>query len=235
MTGPTEIVVRALAFGGKFIGSHVGFARIEIFDGSQLLASGLTDTGVVSGNDGSGDLQQIMGVPYKWGTPIGFTDASYFTANVTIAKPTVLTFVATSQQDERIRTEYRQLVLPNVPLTGNRAVVLVLQGLLVAIAEPGLCTQVQAGQPAALMAQVRMMCGCLIENVYWPADNFQVFAVINGNGLVDHPITLTYNNNPSYFGGRHTFTAIGDYTIHMIAYETNGNSGSSMKMGIKVL
>jgi hypothetical protein len=31
MTATTKISVRAMAFGGKFIGQHVGFARIDIY------------------------------------------------------------------------------------------------------------------------------------------------------------------------------------------------------------
>jgi len=50
MTATTKISVRALAFGGKFIGQHVGFAKIDIYgpeDPDVPLASGLTDQGLV--------------------------------------------------------------------------------------------------------------------------------------------------------------------------------------------
>ena len=51
MTTKTKISVRALAFGGKFVGQHVGFAKIAIYgpdDADKPLASGLTDHGLVA-------------------------------------------------------------------------------------------------------------------------------------------------------------------------------------------
>lgn len=63
MKPTTTISVRALAFGGKFIGSHVGFATIDIYgpdDAENPLASGLTNQGLVEGTDGSGVTALIM-------------------------------------------------------------------------------------------------------------------------------------------------------------------------------
>jgi len=71
MTAITKISVRALAFGGKFVGQHVGFATIDIYgpeDSGTPLESGLTDQGLVENTDGSGVTALIMSQPYPWVT-----------------------------------------------------------------------------------------------------------------------------------------------------------------------
>lgn len=236
MTTATKISVRALALGGKFIGSHVGFATIDIYgpeDAAKPLASGLTDRGLVANTDGSGVTALIMDQPYPWGFPVRADQATDFTAEIPLDEPTVLTFVATSVADPRISASCNRLVLPGVPLTGAMAVVMVIPGLLTALTEPAAGVSVVAGTPTTITAQVRMMCGCLIDNLFWPAGNFSVVAMISNEGE-SQPLTLSYSGEPSFFAAPYTFSAPGEYEISIVATEINGNLGSSAPASVSV-
>lgn len=236
MTTTTTISVRALALGGKFIGQHVGFAMIDIYgpaDPSQPLASGLTNQGLVEGTDGSGVTALIMDQPYPWGFPVRADQATAFTAEIPLDGPTVLTFVATSVADPRFSASCTRWVLPGVPLTGAMAVVMVIPGLLTALTEPAAGASVVAGTPTTITAQVRMMCGCLIDNLFWPAGNFCVVATIS-NGGESLTLTLSYSGQPSFFSAPYTFPSPEEYVISIVATEINGNLGSSAPVSVNV-
>ena len=237
MTTKTKISVRALAFGGKFVGQHVGFARIDIYgpdDADNPLASGLTDHGLVSNTDGSGVTPLIMDQPYPWGYPVRADEATEFIAEIALTEPTVLTFVATSMADPRISVSCKRLVIPN--LTLSKAVVIVIPGLLTAIAAPTASTSIVAGTPTTITAQVRMMCGCMIDNLFWPAANFSVQAIITdpSNGKENQPLTLSYAGEPSFFSAPYTFPVPGDYYIRIVATEINGNLGGTSPTMVNV-
>ena len=233
MSDPTTTIsVRALAYGGKFVGSHVGFATIAIYgpdDPATPLASGLANQGLVAGTDGSGVVSFIMGQPYPWGYPVRADEATELTAQIQLTEPTVLTFTATSVADPRISVSVSRLVLPNVSLTGATGVVLVLQGLLAGLTAPTPATSITAGTPTTITAQVRMMCGCLIDNLFWPAANFTVQAAITPAGGETLLLPLSYNGSPSFFSADYTFPAAGDYQISVTAVEMNGNCGSGLE------
>jgi hypothetical protein len=232
----TKISVRALAFGGKFVGQHVGFARIDIYgpkDTKKPLASGLTNQGLLANTDGSGVTALIMDQSYPWGYPVRADEATEFTAEIPLAEPTVLTFVATSVADPRISVSCKRLVIPKLSLTGAMAVVLVIPGLLTAVTEPAASTTIIAGKPTTITAQVRMMCGCLIDNLFWPAANFNVQAIISNKGK-DQPLTLNYAGQPSLFSAPYTFPSAGDYHLRIVATEFNGNLGATSPLMVKV-
>ena len=236
MTTTTKVSVRALALGGKFIGEHVGFAKIDIYGPENPdvpLASGLTDQGLVENTDGSGVTALIMSQPYPWGYPVRADLATEFTAEIPLVEPTVLTFVATSVEDSRISVSAHRLVIPEVPLTGAMAVVMVIPGLLTELTEPATGASIIEGTSTTITAQVRMMCGCLIDNLFWPAADFNVQAIIS-NGAEAQTLTLSYTGTPSIFATPYTFPSSGDYEIRIVATELNGNSGSTAPVIVKV-
>ena len=239
MTSTTKISVRALALGGKFVGQPVGFAMIDIYGpdaDEKPLASGLTDQGLVANTDGSGVTALIMGQPYPWGYPVTADQATEFTAEIPLTEPTVLTFVATSVADPRISVSCKRLVIPNLTLTGAMAVVIVIPGLLTALTEPAAETSIVEGTPTTITAQVRMMCGCKIDNLFWPAANFNVQAIITNasNGKENQPLTLSYSGQPSFFSAPYTFPVPGDYYIRIVATEFNGNLGGTSPTKVNV-
>ena len=231
----TTISVRVLAFGGKFIGSHVGFAKVDIYgnDPTTPLASGLTNEGLVAGTDGSGVMALIMDQPYPWGFPVRADEATKFTAEISLTEPTVLTFVATSVADPRISATFTRLVLPNLPLTGAMEVVMVLPGLLTGLTVPAAGASIVAGTSTTITAQVRMMCGCMIDNLFWPAANFNVQALISGVGE-PQLLTMAYSGTPSFFSTAYTFPGAGSYEISIVATEMNGNLGATAPVTVTV-
>ena len=235
----TTVSVRALALGGKFVGQPVGFAMIDIYgpdDADKPLASGLTDQGLVANTDGSGVTPLIMDQPYPWGYPVTADQATEFTAEIPLTEPTVLTFVATSVADPRISVSCKRLVIPNLALTGAMAVVIVIPGLLTALAEPAAEAAIVAGTSITITAQVRMMCGCKIDNLFWPAANFSVQAIINNASSDEEgqPLILSYAGQPSFFSAPYTFSAPGDYYIRILATEFNGNLGGTSPIMVNV-
>jgi hypothetical protein len=174
-----------------------------------------------------------MGQAYPWGYPVSADQATEFTAEIPLAEPTVLTFVATSIADPRISTSCNRLIIPNLPLTGAMAVVMVIPGLLTALTEPAATASIIAETPTTISAQVRMMCGCLIDNLFWPAANFSVQAIIS-NVEGDQTVTLSYAGEPSFFSASYTFPAPGEYDIRIVATEFNGNLGATAPVVVKV-
>jgi hypothetical protein len=233
MTATTAISVRVLALGGKFIGSHVGFARVEVYgaDPQTPLASGLTNQGLVENTDGSGVTALIMDQPYPWGFPVRADQATAFSVDLPLTEPTVLSFVATSVADPRITASCDRIVLPNVPLTDAMAVVLVLQGLLTDLIAPAAGASIVAGTSTTITAQVRMMCGCLIDNLFWPVGNFNIQAIIT-NGTEVETLTMSYTGTPSMFSTTYNFPTAGSYEISIVATEMNGNLGATAPVSI---
>jgi hypothetical protein len=112
-----------------------------------------------------------------------------------------------------------------VALTSASAVVVVLQGLLAELTAPVASTAIKAGSATTISANVFMMCGCHIDNLFWPAANFTVTATITGNGQATNQ-TLSYAGEPSVFSANFTFPTAGSYEIALQATEINGNLGA---------
>lgn len=235
MSETTTITVRVLAYGGKFIGKSVGFAKVEIFRSGcpEPLASGLTDQGLVSGTDGSGVTPLIMGQRYFWGTPFNTEQATAFTADIVLDEPAFLQFVATSMADPRIKAQSYRLALPGIALTGNRAVVLVLHGLLADLLAPAPGTQFNVGASVEITARVRMLCGCRIEDHFWPVASFDVRALVMHDGQ-QQPVTLNYTGTPSVFAAPFRFMQAATYRIRVQATQTDGNLGMSKTVEVQV-
>jgi hypothetical protein len=229
----TPITVHALALGGKFIGQAVKYAKVEISGAKGVLAHGLADHGLIPGTDGSGITALIMGQPYPWGYPVRTEQAVGFSATLPLSAPEVLSFTVTSKANPRIATSVSRLVIPGVPLTGAAAVVVVLQGLLAELTAPIASTPITACVATPITATIRMMCGCHIDNLFWPAANFTVTAVISGNGKTKS-VPLSYSGTPSLFSADFTFPAVGSYEIAIQAAEINGNLGAAPAVGVMV-
>jgi hypothetical protein len=234
MSGTTTITVRALAYGGKFIGQPVGFANVEIFKVglSESVAKGKTDQGLIPGTDGSGVTEKIMAQSYLWGQPISADEATYFTAEIALTEPAVLRFLVTSNANPAIQVDCYRQAIPNVPLTGDSAVVVVLAGLLTEVISPPFI-KLTSGIPANITATVRMMCGCKIDNNFWPVKNFNVQATVTGPGQAK-TVDLTYTGVPSEFTAPFPFSTPGTYKVIVTAKEYNGNLGITTPQTVTV-
>jgi hypothetical protein len=238
MSGTITITVRALAYGGKFIGQPVGFASVEIIkDGEPApVAKGKTDQGLLPNTDGSGVTEKIMAQPYLWGQPISADQATYFTAEIPLDEPSVLLLSVASNANPDIKAYCYRQAIPNVPLTGDKEVVVVLPGLLTEITSPP-AIRLTAGIPAHITATVRMMCGCKIDDHFWPVKNFSVQATVTGPGPINaqsKTVDLTYTGILSEFTAPFPFSIPGTYTVIVTAKEYNGNLGITKPQAVIV-
>lgn len=235
----TSITVRAIAWGGKFIGQgQDGVAKLTVTDDTGNIIAGVQDApitqGDVDGGDGSGVTQDIMqSVP--WGTPVNATDAFSYTFAFTPTAPVRLTFTVNVYHNGVLAAtaSNQQVVWPGLVLSGTTAVVVVVPGLLTNMVTPGGLT---AGQANVIQANVYMMCGCKIDNDYWPGGNFNVQAVItNSSGAVVATVPLIWQSLAT-FAGSWTPTGPGPVSLQSFVIETtNGNTACSVPLTAVVL
>lgn len=172
---PTEVVVRVLSQGAKFIGDGVGGVEVTLADaGGRTLA-----TGRIAG--GTGDTARIMaGAPR--GTPVAGPGAAAFRATLDIAVPTLVTATVRGPLGHpaaAVTATIQRWLLPGQVVTGDGWVV-ELPGLVV---RGGVADGVIGGD-------VMMLCGCPIEaGGLWDAARFEVTATLaNGTRL---PLSFT--------------------------------------------
>jgi hypothetical protein len=192
-----------------------------------VLARGTTSNGTPRFSDGSGITAFIMAEPYPWGSPVRADDATSFTASLFITVPTLVTITvkapaAADQESQAVTVTTQRWILPGMDLTDQCAVVVVVPGLLVTW--KGLTVTATS---ATISATVHMMCGCTIDNLFWPAANFEVIAILTPpTGPALPPITLAWTG-PSTFSA--AAPASGTYTVQVFAVESlNGNTGSAV-------
>jgi hypothetical protein len=224
----THVTVRALALGGKFIGQGVGYAQVTICEtaSGKVLAKGLTGEGTPRFSDGSGITAFIMAEPYPWGSPVRADDTTSFTTGLSLAAPTLVTITvqapaSSHHASQAVTVSAERWILPGWDLTGQCAVVLVVPGLLVAW--NGLSG---TGSDATISASVHMMCGCAIDDLFWPGANFEVVAIVTAKGEGEQLlIPLKWTSSSTFSAAA---PASGTYTVQVFAIEAlNGNTGSA--------
>ena len=229
----STIKVYAIAWGGKFIGQgQDGVAYLTVTDPEGNIVAGVVNApinqGTVTG-DGSGDTDKIMkSVP--WGTPVDKTNAYSYTFSFNPDTPVQLTFTVDVYHNGILMAtaSQQQMIWPGIVLMGPTSVVVVVPGLLTNVVEPESPLFFYNQQPGALSVNVYMMCGCEIDNEFWPGKNFKVRAVItNEEGQQVASIPLTWSSAAT-FSGTWTPRALGPHTIQSFVVETtNGNTGCS--------
>ena len=232
----SKITVYAIAWGGKFIGTgQAGLARLTVTDSHGNPVIGVKDVPINQGGsgDGSGYTPDIMkSIP--WGTPVNKKDAYSYTFIFESSQPMQLTFkVDVYHYGVLVATaSSQQIVWPGLDLTDARSVVVVVPGLLSNIATKVL--HYQQSNPIAV--NVYMMCGCEIDNHYWPGDHFKVHAVIsNTNGQPITSIPLIWSSLAT-FSGSWTPRSAENVLIQSFAEEIiNGNTACSAPTTVPVI
>ena len=217
-TKPTEMVVRVISLGGKFVGSSMGGAEITIRDvrTGQVLAHGRTA-------GGTGDTARIMkGAPR--GAPIADGETAAFRASIDIDEPRLIEVEAygpVAQPQSAMRVRAQQWVLPGRPVNRGDGWVLELPGLVVDAVDPPAHARI-SGQTQAITANVALMCGCPIEpGGIWDAARFDVRAAIsreNGEAVADLP--LSYAGQTGRFSATARFPGRGGYVVTVTAVDT---------------
>ena len=235
----STITVRAIAWGGKFIGTgQQGIAYLTVKDssGNTIVNQQPINQGAPAGDDGSGVTDEIMNIPYDWGMPVNPDQAFSYQFNYSSPSPEQLTFTVQVFHYGNLAAtaSVQSTILPNVNMTGTQAVVITVPGLLTSV--PVGPQKFVVNTPALMTANVFMMCGCMIDNNFWPGKNFTVTAMIlDANGAVVSWANLTWSALAT-FTGNWTPKAVGNYFLQIYAVEiTNGNTGVSPKYPITVL
>jgi hypothetical protein len=178
----TNVEVRVIAAGGKFLGNDIGGAEVVVRD---ALTGEFVTSGRVVG--GSGNVDEIMGEPLPWGEPVDTDGSSVFAFSVDLVQPRLYDIAATgplgSLQSAR-RATVQQWVAPGMDLTGTLGVQIVIPGQLVEILSPPTHTSLKTPGDVTIEANVAMMCGCPIQvpapgpTVWWPSTQFEVTAIV---------------------------------------------------------
>ncbi|MGY1426525.1 hypothetical protein [Lysobacter sp. A289] len=220
----TDIVIRAKARDGKFIGSSVGGAliRIKDADSGKVLAEGLTE-------GGTGNTDLIMKTPRTRYSSIT-ENAAAFKATLMIEKPTFLTVEVLApyiQKQARTVSRTQTWLVPGKSISGDGLIVEV-PGMIVDILSPGTHLYTPLSQaPYEIKANVVMMCGCILTpGGLWDGNNMEVAAIVNKDGHHYQTIPLHMQETMNTFRAKLQPDSPGNYHITVFAYDPKtGNTG----------
>jgi len=241
----TQIAIRVLAKGGKFLGDDVAGALVTVRHATtnELLASGQI-------KGGSRNIYELMIEARNRQTPLPVDGASVFLANITSTDNAPIPLIITAKGpgaglQSAVTVSSMQWIVPGLvnPISKLPVVytcLLELQGLIVQVMKPATHLNVTS-LPHAINFEVNvaMMCGCPIDNNTikfngnsfpnpWPVNDFYVTCEISCEGKVVQRIPLNFEavNSPGRYTGVWTMSAAGFYTANVTAYQlSNGNTG----------
>lgn len=221
---PTEIAVRVISKGGKFIGSPIGGMHIVLRD---ALTAVVLAEGVLRG--GSGNTERIMTRARRG----ELSDASVatFRATLDLDEPRLIEVQAVGpfgQPQASVRVSSMQWVVPGRPVTGGDAWTLEVPGLAVDILDPPAYRRLdKESADVEVRTNVVMMCGCAIEaGGTWDAKRLQVEAILRSEGRMIGRYALSYAGIASEFKTRVPVKEPGSYELIVTAYDaSNGNTG----------
>lgn len=223
---PTDVTVRVISKGGKFVGSSVGGVQITVSDAhtGSILAEGLTE-------GGTGSTQKIMKDAHPRGETLSTEGSAQFTATLDLKKPRfvrVQAYGPIAQRQSTVTVSSTQWVVPGKDVTGGDAWLLELPGFIVDVVAPQ--TPLDAGDAPVtlnLTANVFIMCGCPITpDGLWDANAYEVEAMLMRAGEVIRTVPLSYAGKPSQFETKLEITEQGTYEAIVYAYDpANGSTG----------
>lgn len=215
---PTDLVIRVISEGGKFVGTSMGGAEIIVSDvrSGEVLARGRT-----AGS--TGDTARIMaGGPS--GTPLADEAAAAFRTRIDIDEPRLIEVEAygpLAQPQAAVRVTAQRWIIPGRATTPGDGWVLELPGLVVDLVEPAAHQRGATGASVRLAANVALMCGCPIEpGGIWDAARYDVRATIRRDGQPAGEIRLSYGGRTGYFTGAFPADKAGAYAVTVTAVDT---------------
>jgi hypothetical protein len=227
----TEVQVRVLSRGGKFVGDDIGGALVTIRDArsGEVLASGRTHGGSGAAN--------LMTVSRQRLDPLPTEDAAVFTAQLPLDEPRLVEFEAfgpLAAQGSANRVTATEWILPQQFIGQPNVIQLEIAGLNVDILDPPTHFLPQeTPKDIFFRVNVTMMCGCPIgPETDWKPDDYLVQALIKKPDGTSEILPLEIDTNapedaPSQFTGVYTATQAGIYEAIVFARQMKeGNSGS---------
>jgi hypothetical protein len=233
----TNLLVRAQARGGKYLGDDIGGALVTIRDvqSNRVLASGATsgDAGNLVTKYSPGASHSVVVTParppvVRWLVPDVKT--SSFKARLTIDRPTLLE-IAVQGPIGGLQTSQHSAVTRWVRPNEDVEVTVDIPGLLLQVMEPATHLQlIKPGGVVPLQAKVAMMCGCPIQpGMPWLPGDFEVFARIRrlpSTPIADVRLKFASVQTPGIFIGQFRVKAPGFYAAAVDARQlSTGNFG----------
>lgn len=245
-TYTSQLQVRVIAQGGKFLGDDISGATITVRHAQtgELLASG-----TLSG--GSGDLWALMINPMPRTEPLPTAGASVFTATISSSSqapiPLLITAIGPGAGLQSATTvSATQWIVPGLTdLNGNKVVfscLLELPGLIVQVMNPPTHLNVPSlPQTVNFEVNVAMMCGCPIDNNMdtdgphtfpnpWPTKDFVAGCIVSCAGQTVDQLELSFDaaaNIPGRYIGTWQMKSPGFYSGYVYAHQiSTGNIGT---------
>lgn len=219
---PTEIVVRVISKGAKFVGTDIGGARVTIKDlaGGKVLAQGKTE-------GTTGDTDRIMRRAHAVGEPRSDGGSAKFSAKLDLDKPVYAEIRARGPMGHEASANEASVtmwLLPGKSLVQGDAVLLEMPGLVVDLAEPK--TEKAEGK-VRLKAKVTMMCGCpFTPGGLWDANKLALEGLLLREGKTVQNFRMAYAGEASRFAAELPLPPKGEYEIEIRGFDqAYGNTG----------
>lgn len=215
---PTDIHVRVLSQGAKFIGTSMGGVEVIVRDAQtgELLTGGL-----VQGS--TGDTQKIMGGAPR-GVPVSTPDSAVWKGTIDLPVPRLLEVVVRgplAQPQSMVTASAQRWVLPGRGVTAGDGWLFELPGLVVDAVEPPAHEQLPRGTTSRRIGvNVAMLCGCPITpGGLWDANGFEVLAHVRhpDGKVVTTP--LAYAGRTGAFAADLPLAASGPYVVTVSAHD----------------
>lgn len=219
----TDVDVRVLARGAKFLGGYAAPVRVVLTDADtgETLARGLT-----SGS--TGDTGRIMGTTGGRGAALSTEASAAFHASLDLDRPRRVTLSVTgplSQPQATTTATSTQWILPGHHLTAGDGWRVELPGLIVDLASPVAYQWVKAGASVPLRASVTMLCGCAISaKGPWRAGETEVEAYVMVDGGAPRRYPLVFDAASAMFGADIPADAPGLYELEIRAWVAPSNN-----------
>ncbi|MDL5365431.1 hypothetical protein QSH18_07420 [Xanthomonas sp. NCPPB 2654] len=220
---PTDVEVRVMARGAKFLGGYAAPVRVLLTDADtgEILARGLT-----AGT--TGDTGTIMAAGNAMAATLSSKDSAVFRTTLEIDRPRRVTLSVTgplSQPQATTTATSTQWILPGHPLTAGDGWRMELPGLIVDLVSPAAYRRAKAGAGISLLASVTMLCGCAISsNGPWRADMTEVEAYVTVDGGAPRRYRLDFDPETALFGAAIRTDTSGLYEVDIRAWMGESNN-----------
>ena len=195
----TEVEVRVLARGAKFLGGYTAPVRVVLSDADtgEILVRGQT-----SGT--TGDTRIIMAAGASPGAKRSTADSALFRTTLDLDRPRRVTASVTGplSQPQAITTATStQWILPGRHLTTGDGWLLELPGLIVDLASPVAYPWFKTGTNVPVRVGVTMLCGCTISvQGPWRVDETDVELHVTVEGGAPRRYPLRFDPDSGLFG-----------------------------------
>jgi hypothetical protein len=216
---PTEVHVRVLSQGAKFIGSSMGGVEVLLRDVHTDEALG---GGLVQGS--TGDTVRIMGARPR-GEALSTDGSGVWKGVIDLPEPRLVEVVARgpmAQPQAMVTVTSQRWVLPGRGVTVGDGWLLELPGLVVDAVDPAAHEQLAKGATSRRLAvNVSMLCGCPITpGGMWDANGFDVRARVQAPDGAAREVKLGYGGRTGLFAADLPLGPSGAYVVTVTAFDT---------------